>query len=974
MASNGAADQAIAPVVTAYELTLQPNVTPEQKNGALQYLEQFQKSDAAWNIIFEMLKHDAISGPIQMFAATSLKGKMIHDLDQLPRNALPALRDSLFELLLKYRDGPRPVRTQLTVSLAHLAIQMTEWKDVLPVVIAKFSGKGDGATTVFLEFLKVLAEELTEGRKIHLSEDELIERSSELLTGNAEQILQILNGYASSSSSAAKDSSFISCIQSWTREIPLDRIIASPVMKTIITALDSPEAFDPAVDCLIAIIRETRDVDDTLENIKALSPIVMSLRPKLSQAAAEEDMDTFKGMARLFAETGENWVVLIAREPAAFQPLVESILEVSTRDWEKEAIGYTFRFWEDLKLWLVMDKYVHARQLYEPILSQLIDNMIKHLQYPTPEDVNELDLFEGDREAEERFRNYRHDMGHVLKDSCDVLGPEKCLAKSYELIKNWVGKYGSQVSGDFIPHWQELEAPIFAMRALGQVIPPTENVMLPQLIPILVGIPNQEKIRYQAVMTLGRYTEWTAQHPETLEDQLKFIMDAFAHPSKEVVRGATHSFQYFCADCADLLKPHFLQIKQFYIGVIDSLGDNAQQDVTEGMASILAKQPLESLYDNMKMCCDPIVQKIIQMARAATDDKSKIDIADKLQLLTIFIQKVSPYIPANQPHPAVKYCEELVPVLSALVEGFIDSSPILERVCRCWRYMILSYRMSSAPLLAVLPQKLVAGFKATRQGCFLWASDSIVREFSEHAEDADPSILSAIVPFYESLAEIFLTAMTEVTGENLPDLIEDFFRLTMDVVLHHPRSAFKSTIFDPVLLAAIHALNLLKIEVLMADLHFLRDFISYGTDNPPFSTYGDSGTPPNSPETQATVKALLSKHGKQLTERVLAGMLYTFPGDCIPDASGVFLDMMRVLPQETGAWFSGTLDQMPAGAIRQQERDRLSHGIQEKLDTNDHVKIRILLQDFTTSYRRRNVAPREGLGILEPSRFVYKGA
>lgn len=46
---------------------------------------------------------------------------------------------------------------------------MTEWKDVLPVVISQFSGKGDGATTVFLEFLKVLAEELTEGRKISLS-------------------------------------------------------------------------------------------------------------------------------------------------------------------------------------------------------------------------------------------------------------------------------------------------------------------------------------------------------------------------------------------------------------------------------------------------------------------------------------------------------------------------------------------------------------------------------------------------------------------------------------------------------------------------------------------------------------------------------------------------------------------------------------------------------------------------------------
>ena len=94
---------------------------------------------------------------------------MIHDLHQLPRDTLPALRQSLFDLLLRYQNGPKPIRTQLTVSLAHLAIQMTEWKNVLSVVISTFSGKGDGATACFLEFLRVLAEELMEGRKINLS-------------------------------------------------------------------------------------------------------------------------------------------------------------------------------------------------------------------------------------------------------------------------------------------------------------------------------------------------------------------------------------------------------------------------------------------------------------------------------------------------------------------------------------------------------------------------------------------------------------------------------------------------------------------------------------------------------------------------------------------------------------------------------------------------------------------------------------
>lgn len=36
-------------------------------------------------------------------------------------------------------------------------------------------------------------------------------------------------------------------------------------------------------------------------------------------------------------------------------------------------------------------------------------------------------------------------------------------------------------------------------------------------------------------------------------------------------------------------------------------------------------------------------------------------------------------------------------------------------------------------------------------------------------------------------------------------------------------------------------------------------------------------------------------------------------------------------------------------------------------------KIRTVLQDFTNSYRRRNVAPREGLGRLEATRFKFAG-
>lgn len=52
--------------------------------------------------------------------------------------------------------------------LAGLALQMLEWRDVLDLVVQAL-GNDVQSSVVLLEFLTVLPEEVTEGRKISLS-------------------------------------------------------------------------------------------------------------------------------------------------------------------------------------------------------------------------------------------------------------------------------------------------------------------------------------------------------------------------------------------------------------------------------------------------------------------------------------------------------------------------------------------------------------------------------------------------------------------------------------------------------------------------------------------------------------------------------------------------------------------------------------------------------------------------------------
>ncbi|CAI7571531.1 hypothetical protein PCG10_002552 [Penicillium crustosum] len=965
------AGQAFAPVLAAVA-TMQGNASRTEKTQAHEFLEKFQKSIEAWTTTHALLQSPDVPVEAKLFAATTLKGKIIFDLDQLPPDSVLALRDSVLNLLVAFAPGPRPIQTQLCVCLASLAIQMVTWKDVLATVGAAL---GNSAGDCVLEFLKILPEEVTEGRKINLSEDELFMRTKELLEDNAEQVMQLMIQYAQSSPAAATNPRLLDCVTSWLREIPAAKVIESPLMDIIFKALDNDTSFDAGVDCVCTLYRDTKDVDESLPVIQALYPRLMALRPKIAETAEAEDLEAFKGITRMFAEAGEAWVVLVARLPGEFQGLVEALLECCARDWERDAVSLTFIFWYELKQYITLDRYNDARVAFQPVFAQLVDIMVKHLEFPSPEDGEAEDLFSGDREQEEKFRQFRHAMGDVLKDCCAVVGVNDCLGKIYQLIQQWVAKYASQSSNEHVPHWQELEAPLFGLRAMGRMVDPEESTILGQLIPLIVQIPDQEKVRFQAIMALARYTEWTALHPETLEAQLNYVISGFHHSSQEVVQASALAFKFLGTDCQKLLGGHIAQLHTFFESVLDKLKPTSQEEVTEGVAAVVSVQPHEKIYDSYKMFCDPIMARIMNLANNAQTEEGQRAVADHLQLITIFVQVVTPILAPGEENPAVKYCGEVLPIMTTIVMNFTSSTPILERVCRCWRYMIISYRTSMIPLLPTLAQSIANGFQASREGCFLWATDAVVREFSDGAEYVDQATSDAVFQFYEQQALAFLRILNDLPPQNLPDVIEDFFRLSSNAVRYYPKKYITSSLAVPIFSAALSALTLQQLDPLIATLHYYRDLFGFAFDKPMVSQFTSPEGQPyvTPPEVREAVKALIISQGQPLAQRVLTGMMFTFPGDCFADASGVLMTMFELLPQETGAWLQATLQMLPSGTMKHGEAERLLKNVSDKVQSGETRKIRVLLQDFTNSYRRRNVAPRDGLGRLEAARFRFSG-
>ena len=410
-------------------------------------------------------------------------------------------------------------------------------------------------------------------------------------------------------------------------------MVNSPLFDTIVNAFSKETSFDAAVECMCAILIDTREVDESIEIIQLIYPRLLTLAPQVAKAVEAEELETFRGLTRVFAEAGEAWIIMIVRLPAEFQGLVRLILECCARDQDKEAISLTFVFWYEFKQMVTLEKYKSAREHYKPLFSKLVDIMIRHLQFPMQDGQDESDLFDGDREKEERFREFRHQMGDVLKDCCDVITASECLSKAFNLIKQWISTWASHASSTTVPHWQELEAPLFSMRAMGSKVSSEEDVILKQAIPLIVQIPNHEKLRFQAIMALARYTEWTAQHPEYMQPQLNFVIAGFEHSSIEVVRASALAFRFFGIDCRTLLKDHAAQLQPFYNTVLEKLQPSSQIEMTEGVAGILSVQPLENTYAMFKLYCDPITTRMMTRANEAknqSDDNGKMLVSGML--------------------------------------------------------------------------------------------------------------------------------------------------------------------------------------------------------------------------------------------------------------------------------------------------------------------------------------------------------
>ncbi|KIY97732.1 hypothetical protein MNEG_10232 [Monoraphidium neglectum] len=267
------------------------------KVEANRWLDTWQQTPEAWGVSDRVLHDPSSSQDLQQFCAQTLKTKVQRDFEELPQDAVPQLRDSLFALLLRFANArAQAVRTQLALALAALAahVPAAAWGGeggVLRWFAERFASQAsDVALSCMLEILTVLPQE-ADSRKISCRPERRAAFQEEL-RGYLPHALEVLTSCLAQPEHVRGQ--VLEAFGCWLRlsggrGLP-DGFEAHPLVAAAAAGLRSEASFHQAVDAVCELIWVTVDPQTCAPN-PAMQPLaadlvraVMELRPRFTTA------------------------------------------------------------------------------------------------------------------------------------------------------------------------------------------------------------------------------------------------------------------------------------------------------------------------------------------------------------------------------------------------------------------------------------------------------------------------------------------------------------------------------------------------------------------------------------------------------------------------------------------------------------------------------------------------------------------
>ncbi|KAJ3908636.1 armadillo-type protein [Lentinula edodes] len=904
--------------------------TPDKASldKANNWLQDFQHSPEAWSTCNVLLLSPDAPLAAKIFAAQTFRAKVTYDLSQVDPVNLPALKDTLLAALETYKSGPRNIVVQICLALAGLAMQFPSWNNAVETMINKF-GSNPSTVPTLLQFLTLLPEELHTNHRVPITDDEWHDRLSVLVTGNVKKVLDLLTVYIQASGVTSDiQSQIFACLRSWivSGEVNLSDLASSPLLGFAFEAISSDQLFDSAVELICDIIHETQEIDDNMPLIELIVPRVIALKPLLTKD--HENPDRMRGYARIFAESGETYRMLIVRHTETFYPIVEALAECTAYS-DLDIVPITFQFWS--RLAQVIGKKSSVPPLFAQAYRSVMTVIIKHLQFP-PDDMP----LSG-QEAED-FRAFRHVMGDTLKDCCDVLEAEPCLLATYEMISSALSRNQGTLS------WQEIEAPLFALRSMGAVVDPKDDNAVPKILQLIPQLPLHPRVRYAALLIISRYTEWINIHPNFIQPQLQYISAGFEVADLDVCAAAGQALKYLCQDCKQHLVEVLPTLRNFLHAVASNLLQDDRRKIYEAIAHVISAMPMEKAAESLKTFSLDILAIIHAVANKNSQvTKQELQAAsDGLENLEAMLYVIGSF-GEELPSACQDTCREAWSIFQVFLSKYGSDPELAERTSRVLRYGLSFFDRAVLTIAPEVVSSMSMGFEATGIASYLWIGAKLVSRFGD---EEDQNLHTAFAELFRRSTNKMMSLLHTQSAGTLSDVLDDYVQLSMQVLHQTPDIYFDPLLFPLAFQANCAALTIVQSDVVCSALDTFQAIFNHQCLDP------STPNPPNFIAYANTIHNVLESQGANFIGFLLMGLIGDFP----PETDSLVISIFRIVattwPSQMLVWLPDVLQRMPSTTVPVQVKQKFIADVTVAITDRRFDQVRYTVINFHRESRR----------------------
>ncbi|KAF2316021.1 hypothetical protein GH714_040816 [Hevea brasiliensis] len=930
----------------------------EVRSKADEYLQDIQRSIDAWQVADNLL-HDPTSNlETLIFCSQTLRSKVQRDFEELPSEAFRPLRSSLNTLLKKFHRGPPKVRTQISIAVAALAVQVPAevWGDggIVNWLRDEMNSHPEYIPG-FLELLTVLPEEVF-NYKIAARPERRRQFEKEL-TSQMELALNILT--ACLKINELKEQ-VLEAFASWLRlrhGIPGSVLASHPLVLTALSSLNSELLSEAAVNVVSELIHYTTSgnsggIPVQMPLIQVLVPQVMSLKEQLRDPSMDEE--DVKAIARLFADMGDSYVELIATGSDESMMIVNALLEVASHP-EYDIASMTFNFWHSLQVILIKrDSYIsfgdevsieaeRRRRLlvFRSAYESLVSLVSFRVQYP--QDYQNLSI-----EDLKDFKQTRYAVADVLIDAASVLGGDATLKILYVKLAEAQACWGNGHS-----EWRLAEAALFCIKAISNYVSVVEAEVMPKVMSLLLELPHQPQLLQTVCLTIGAYSKWLDAASDglpLLSSVMKILMDGMG-TSEDSAAAAAVAFRHICNDCRRKLCGYFDDLFPIYHRAVIGEGSfrisaDDSLHVVEALSMVITELPPDQAKQALEKLCLPVVtslQGVINQGPEILEKRPARELTVHIDRLAYIFRYV------NHPEAVADAIQRLWPLFKAIFDLRAWDMRTMESLCRACKYAVRTSGRFMGITIGAMLEEIQALYQQHHQPCFLYLSSEVIKIFGSDLSCA--YYLKILIEALFKRTICLLTNIKDFTAR--PDIADDCFLLASRCIRYCPQLFIPSTVFPMLVDCSMIGITVQHREASKSILTFLSDIfdIAKSSGGEQYLSIRDS---------------VIIPRGASITRILVASLTGALPSSRLETVMYALLALTRAYGANAVEWAKESVSLIPLTAVTEVERARFFQALSDAASGNDINSLMVPVEELSDVCRRNRTVQEIVQGALRP--------